>query len=155
MGSLHDTVTWYKTSHAGWQKNATASKNKAISTSQAWLFFVIDVPVRSLPSSRADFTPCDSFMQRAHSRLTDCFQLMSRLFCLKKTRLESQIWLRSSLVDRHGWFQMQSKLNIKNMICQSWLRLCISLNDPAILRDKRKKTTKMIKVRASQKWNTN
>ena len=52
--------------HAGWQENATASKNKAISTSQAWLFFVKDVPVRSLPSSRADFTPCDSFMQRAH-----------------------------------------------------------------------------------------
>ena len=63
MGSLHDTVTWYKTRHAGWfEKNATASKNKAISTSQAWLFFVKDVPVRSLPSSRADFTPCDSFM---------------------------------------------------------------------------------------------
>ena len=66
MGSLHYTVTWYKTRHAGWQKNVTASKNKAISTSQAWRFFVIDVPVRSLPSSRADFTPCDSLMQRAH-----------------------------------------------------------------------------------------
>ena len=28
MGSLHDTVTWYKIRHAGWQKNATASKTK-------------------------------------------------------------------------------------------------------------------------------
>ena len=27
-GSLHDTVKWYKLRHAGWQKNATASKTK-------------------------------------------------------------------------------------------------------------------------------
>ena len=81
MGSLHDTVTWYKTRHAGWQKNATASKNKAISTSQAWLFFVIDVPVRSLPSSRADFTPCDSFMQRAIP-----VQIFSRLITVPEKR---------------------------------------------------------------------
>ena len=28
IGSLHDTVRWYKICHAGWQKNATASKTK-------------------------------------------------------------------------------------------------------------------------------
>lgn len=28
MGSLHDIVTWYKIHHAGWQKNATASKTE-------------------------------------------------------------------------------------------------------------------------------
>ena len=28
MGLLHDTVTWYKIRHAGWQKNAAASKTK-------------------------------------------------------------------------------------------------------------------------------
>ena len=28
MGSLHDTVARYKIRHAGWQKNATASKTK-------------------------------------------------------------------------------------------------------------------------------
>ena len=28
MGFLHDTVTWYKIRHAGWQKNAAASKTK-------------------------------------------------------------------------------------------------------------------------------
>ena len=30
MGSLHDTVTWYKIRHARWQKNVTASKTKKI-----------------------------------------------------------------------------------------------------------------------------
>ena len=72
MRSLHDTATWYKIRHAGWQKNAIASKtDKAISTSQAWLFFVLDVPLRSLPSRRADFIPCGSFMQRAHWEIAE------------------------------------------------------------------------------------
>ena len=28
MGFLHDTDTWYKIRHSGWQKNAAASKTK-------------------------------------------------------------------------------------------------------------------------------
>ena len=48
-------------------KKCNSLQNKAISTGQAWVFFVLDVPPRSLPSSRADFIPCDSFMQRAHN----------------------------------------------------------------------------------------
>ena len=67
MGALHDTVTWYKIRHAGWQKNATASKTKRffLPAKRDFSFF-LDVPLRSLPSSGADFIPCDSFMQRAH-----------------------------------------------------------------------------------------
>ena len=37
-------------------KECNSLQNKAISTSQEWRFFVLDVPVRSLPSSRADYT---------------------------------------------------------------------------------------------------
>ena len=50
-------------------KEYNSLQNKAITTSQARLFFVLDVPVRSLPFSREYFIPCDSFMQRTHSRL--------------------------------------------------------------------------------------
>ena len=56
MGSLHDTFAWYKIRHAGWQKNATASKTKRFPLAK--------------PSSRADFIPCDSFMQRPHYKWT-------------------------------------------------------------------------------------
>ena len=66
MGSLHDTVTWYRIRQTGWQKVCNSLQNKAISTSQPWLFFVLDVPVCSLPPSRTDFIPCDNLMQRAY-----------------------------------------------------------------------------------------
>jgi len=48
---------------------------------------------------------------------------------------------------------MQNKLHFKNMTCacQSQLRLCISLKDPAILREEKKKTTKTYMGRASQR----
>ena len=39
----------------------------------------------------------------------------------------------------------------KNMICQSYPGLCISLNDSAVLRDGKKNTTKMYIARASPK----
>lgn len=47
-------------------KVCNSLQNKAISTIQAWLFFVLDVLVLSLPSRSAHFIPFDSFMQTAH-----------------------------------------------------------------------------------------
>ena len=72
-------------------KECSSLQNKlAISTSQAWLFFVLDVPVRSMPSSRAAFIPCDSFMQRAH------FNWFERAFLT--TAYSVDAWLAAWLV---------------------------------------------------------
>ena len=45
--------------------------------------------------------------------------------------------------DRFKLAEKQSKLHCRNMICQSYLRLYIFLNDSAILRDRKKKATEM------------
>ena len=69
MGPLQLAVTWYKIRHAGEQAVHWDIQNKATSSRQICIFFVLDVPVRSLLSSMADFVPCDRQLQRAHSRV--------------------------------------------------------------------------------------
>ncbi len=60
MGTLL-TDTWYNLKYhlAGGQAMRWDIQKKATSTSHAWLSFVLNVPERSLPSSMADFVPCD------------------------------------------------------------------------------------------------
>ena len=59
MGPLQLAVTWYKIRHAGEQAVHWDIQTKATSSRQICIFFVLDVPVRSLLSSMADFVPCD------------------------------------------------------------------------------------------------
>ena len=59
MGPLQLAVTWYKIRHAGEQAVHWDTQNKATSSRQIYIFFVLDVPVASLLSSMADFVPCD------------------------------------------------------------------------------------------------
>ena len=66
MGPLQLAVTWYKIRHAGEQAVHWDMLNKATSSRQICIFFVLDVPVRSLLSSMVDFVPCDRQLQRAH-----------------------------------------------------------------------------------------
>ena len=55
--------------HAGEQPVHWDIQNKATSSSQIYIFFVLDVPVRSLLSSMVDFVPCNCLLQRAHFQL--------------------------------------------------------------------------------------
>ena len=65
MDPLQLEVTWYKIRHAGEQVVHWDIQNKATSSRQICIFFVLDVPVRSLLSSMVDFVPCDCpFMNR-------------------------------------------------------------------------------------------
>ena len=66
MGPLQLAVTWYKIRHAGEQAIHWDVQNKATSSRKICIFVVLDVPVRSLLSSMADFVPCDRQLQRAH-----------------------------------------------------------------------------------------
>ena len=59
MGPLQLAVTWYKLRHAGEQAVHWDIQNKATSSRQICIFFVVDVPVGSLLSSMVDFVPCD------------------------------------------------------------------------------------------------
>ena len=59
MGPLQLAVTWYKIRHAGEQAVHCDIQNKATSSRQICIFFVFNVPVRSLLSSMVDFVPCD------------------------------------------------------------------------------------------------
>ena len=59
MGPLQLAVTWYKIRHAGEQAAHWDIQNKATSSRQIFLFFVLDALVRSLLSSMVDFVPCD------------------------------------------------------------------------------------------------
>ena len=52
MGPLQLAVTWYKIRHAGEQAVHWDIQNKATSSRQICIFFVLDVPVRSLLSAR-------------------------------------------------------------------------------------------------------
>ena len=58
MGPLQLAVAWYKIRHAGEQAVHWDIQNKA-TLRQIYIFFVLDVPVRSLLSSMVDFVPCD------------------------------------------------------------------------------------------------
>ena len=66
MGSLQAMVTWYKKHLAGEQAMHWDIQNKATSSSQTWIFFVLDVPVRNLLTSKVFFVPCDRYLQKAH-----------------------------------------------------------------------------------------
>ena len=59
MGPLQLAVTWYKIRHAGEQAVHWDIHNKATSSRQICIFFVLVVPVLCLLSSMADFVPCD------------------------------------------------------------------------------------------------
>ena len=59
MGPLQLAVTWYKIRHAGEQAVHWDIQDKATSSRQIYIFFVLDVPVRSVLSSMVDFVPCD------------------------------------------------------------------------------------------------
>ena len=60
MGHLQLAVTWYKIRHAGEQAVHWDIQNKATSSRQICIFFVFDVPVRSM----VDFVPCDRQLQK-------------------------------------------------------------------------------------------
>ena len=77
MDPLQLAVTWYKIRHAGEQAVHWDIQNKATSSRQICIFFVLDVPVRSLFSSMADFVPCDRQLQRAH-----CSRLGVKIFLI-------------------------------------------------------------------------
>ena len=62
MGPLQLAVTC-KIRHAGEQAVHWDIQNKATSSRQICIFFVLDVPVRSLLSSMVDFVPCDRYNQ--------------------------------------------------------------------------------------------
>ena len=67
MGFLHDTVTWYKIGHAGWQKNAAASKTKRFPPAKRdFPLFWMPQCVACHPAGEIIFVPSDSFVQRAH-----------------------------------------------------------------------------------------
>ena len=59
MGPLQLAVTWYKIRHAAEQAVHWDIHNKATSSRQIAIFFVVDVPVHSLLSSMVDFVPRD------------------------------------------------------------------------------------------------
>ena len=59
IGPLQLAVTWCKIRHAGEQAVHWDIQNKATSSRQICIFFVLDVPVCSLFFSMADFVPCD------------------------------------------------------------------------------------------------
>ena len=58
MGPLQLMVTWYKIHHAGMQATRWDIQNKVTSSSQIWIFFVLDVPVHSLYPSMVNFIAC-------------------------------------------------------------------------------------------------
>ena len=59
MGPLQLTVTWYKKDLAGEHATHWDIQNKVTSSNQISVFFVLDVPVCSLLSSKVFFVPCD------------------------------------------------------------------------------------------------
>ena len=79
MGPLQLALTLYKIRHAGEQAVHWDIQNKATSSRQICIFFVVDVLVRSLLSSMVDFVPYDRQLQRAHWSETFGLQL-SKIF---------------------------------------------------------------------------
>jgi len=68
IGLLQQTVTWYKVHHAGGQMIVTAFKTKRFQPVKLEFFclFFFFVPAHSLPSSMADFVPCDCPLQKTY-----------------------------------------------------------------------------------------
>ena len=52
---------------AGWQTGHRDVQNKATLITQAYIFFVLEVPGRRLPSYIANVVPCDYKLQEAYS----------------------------------------------------------------------------------------
>ena len=66
IGPLQDTITWYKIRHTGTQTSHWDIQNKEGLSLSDLSRFVLDVPLRSLRSSMADFVSCDRILQRAY-----------------------------------------------------------------------------------------
>ncbi len=69
IGPLDDPGLWYKLSYAGPQNTQWDIQNKTTRISQALPSFVLNVPLRNLLPSMADFVPCDRVVHRTHLRL--------------------------------------------------------------------------------------
>ena len=59
IGSLHDPVTWYKTTYIGEQVTQWDFQNSASA-------FVLEVQLRNLLTSICNFVPYDRVVQRAY-----------------------------------------------------------------------------------------
>lgn len=59
LGPLHNTITRYKFCHAGWQTAHWEFQNRDILSLSVYNCFLLEVPVRNLPSSMADLIRCD------------------------------------------------------------------------------------------------
>ena len=88
MGSLHDTVTWYKKKHlAEWQTTQRGNKNKEITSFKKLISFLFKVPLRLLPSNKVIFVSCDRLVQRGLQRahFKGHIQFARRVFGGKKS----------------------------------------------------------------------
>ena len=66
IGPLHDSVTWYKITHAGEQLAQWDFQNKGRPRLTGTSCFVLEVPLCKLLTSIGDFVPCDRIVQRAY-----------------------------------------------------------------------------------------
>ena len=66
---MHDSVTWYKITHAGEQVAKWDFQNNATRTSPPGPAFVLEVPLRNLHPSMCDFVPRDRIVERAYRSL--------------------------------------------------------------------------------------
>ena len=105
MGSLQLAVTWYKIRHAGEQAVHWDIQNKVTSSRQICIFFVLDVPVRSLLSSMADFVPCDRQMQRAHYFLETSLRVPGQ----NRYRSDSRLLLKNNQCRNGFCLQMKGE----------------------------------------------
>lgn len=81
IGPLHDSVMWHKISHAGLHVMQWNIQNKAIHTHQAWLLFILDVPLINLHPGMADIVLCDQVVQRAYW-YNELFQFSAKQGCI-------------------------------------------------------------------------
>ena len=66
IGPLHDPVIWYKITHAGEQVAQGDFQNKGRSRWTGMSFFVLEVPLCNLLTSRCNFVPCERIVQKAY-----------------------------------------------------------------------------------------
>ena len=66
IGLLHDSVTWYKITHAVTQVAQWDFQNKGRSRWTGTSCFVLEVSLYSLRPSLCDFVPCDQIVHRVY-----------------------------------------------------------------------------------------
>ena len=110
MGPLQLAVTWYKIRHAGEQAVHWDIQNKATSSKQICIFFVLDVPVRSLLSSMADFVPCDRQLQRAYL----CVEERGLVWVVTREN-EARILHQNEVTFVRHWNKMAANLDLFRM----------------------------------------